>query len=421
MKRILFDVPRWHAFLHRQSRGLKLAQAEDPPETRFEDELFDRIYAGSSQALPEGEVDGRLSQWAKGVHDACAELPDFGRLVSQCQGDPDGAGLAVESLVDQLKPLMKRPEAGDRDVRKAIRSGCATASAAVDELREARWSLGEVFGGAGSEPGAFVQGTEPGSARRLFDRLRKDDRLRRIALLAGRFKRIAARKRRSRVKHGADEVTDIGQGSELSRLLPVELMRLRRPRLRLAFLRDLTERRCLQYELTGSESKGRGPLVVCLDKSGSMDGVRDEWAVAVALALLDLAQRERRPYALLGFTTHVVHEAVVKPGERLPQEALFVRCSGGTDIAHCLKRGLDIIEKHPGTMRKADIVLVTDGHSDTAGAAQLRKRAARLDVSILGLGIGVDAADLGPWCDEAHLIDDLDRLDEHVADGLFAA
>ena len=46
MKRIIFDVPKWHVFQHRSSRGIKYAEQEDGPRLRFEDELFDRLYSG---------------------------------------------------------------------------------------------------------------------------------------------------------------------------------------------------------------------------------------------------------------------------------------------------------------------------------------------------------------------------------------
>ena len=79
---------------------------------------------------------------------------------------------------------------------------------------------------------------QPGP-RKLAARLAGDDRLRRIALLAGKFKRIAMRKQKAKVKHGQDEVTDVEMGSELSKLLPVELAGLLHPRRRMALMRDL--------------------------------------------------------------------------------------------------------------------------------------------------------------------------------------
>src|SRR6185312_10631442 len=116
----------------------------------------------------------------------------------------------------------------------------------------------------------------------------------------------------------------------------VELAGLLHPRRMLALLRDLVESRALQYKLEGSESLGKGPLVVCLDKSGSMAGAADIWATAVALALLEVAQRQRRPFALLSFDARVKDEVIVAPGEMLPEGALFIGCAGGTDICRVL-------------------------------------------------------------------------------------
>ncbi len=61
------------------------------------------------------------------------------------------------------------------------------------------------------------------------------------------------------------------QGADLARALPVELARLTDPRRRLDFFRSLAERQVLEYQLGGSDRLGRGPLVVLLDKSSSMD------------------------------------------------------------------------------------------------------------------------------------------------------
>jgi uncharacterized protein with von Willebrand factor type A (vWA) domain len=183
----------------------------------------------------------------------------------------------------------------------------------------------------------------------------------------------------------------------------------------------LHERQTLQYRLDGKASLGKGPLVVLLDKSGSMDGPRDVWATAVALALLDQAQRERRAFALLGFDGRVKFEAVVQPPGALPEEGLFVSCCGGTDIAAAVERGLEIIRTHPGALRKADLVLVTDGGSDAGAAAALRESAAALGVTILGLGIGVEREWLAPWCDEVHVVTDLSTVDDASATALFAA
>jgi len=270
--------------------------------------------------------------------------------------------------------------------------------------------------------GSALGGAMPAkTVRALATRLKSDSRLKQIALLAGRFKRIAASKRRQKYKHGADEIADIEQGGDLGRLLPSEMVKLACPALRAAFMRSFVERAALQYQLIGNAPLGKGPLVVALDKSGSMDGPRDVWATALALALLDQAQRERRTFALVAFDYRVKFEALVKPGEPLPEEALFTACAGGTEIGVALARGLELIRENQGQLKKADIVLVTDGGSDPGSAPTLREQALALGVTILGLGIGVEREWLQPWCDDIQAITDLATIDGSSAERLFAA
>jgi len=419
MKRILFDVPRWHCYLHRDSRGLDRVELSDGPTRRFEDELFDRLYSGDGERLPEADQERSMKSWAEQVHATTEQLPAFARLASEVRGDALAAGAAVETLMEALKP--EEPEKKPEQMRRALAQGCEKASAAVENLRDTIEGVdGVAFGQAAGSGSAEGGQLDQAPIRSLAARLKNDERLRRIALLAGRFKRIAAAKRRQRLKHGADEISDIGQGADLARLLPSEMVRLLRPRLRLAFLRAFTERQCLQYELTGSAVLGKGPLVVCLDKSGSMRGDRDLWATAVALALLDQAQHERRPFVLLGFDGKVKFEAIVQPGQPMPEAGLFVGCAGGTDIGGVIEHGLGLIRGQAGKLRRSDIVLVTDGQSDPDTALVLREQAKTLDVTILGLGIGVEPEALSPWCDEAHAISSLDRIDEKSAEAMFA-
>jgi uncharacterized protein with von Willebrand factor type A (vWA) domain len=424
VKRIVFDVPRWHVYLHRDARGLESATERDGPIQRLEDEVYDRVYSGETERLPEKKQDPKLRAWADAVHQACEQLPAFHRLANECQGDAMAAGTAVETLMAELRPQLPQeqaPKTPENTLRRSIGQGCEKASAAVDELRETIEGLAEI--GFKGIPGtsSALGGTMPSSSiRALAARLKTDARLKQIALLAGRFKRIGASKRREKLKHGADEIADIEQGADLGRLLPSELARLAHPTLRLAFMRSFVERQALQYQLIGHEPLGKGPLVVVLDKSGSMDGPRDVWATALTLALLEQAQRERRVFALVAFDYRVKYEAVVKPGEPLPEEALLA-CAGGTEIAVALQRGLELIAAADSTLKRADIVLVTDGGSDPSSAPKLRADAQQLGVTILGLGIGVEREWLQPWCDEIQAITDVSRLDEETASKLFAA
>ena len=421
MKRVLYEVPRWHVYLHRDSRGLETATDRDDPITKFEDEVFDKLYSGDLEQLAEEDQDRKLGTWAHGVHRACEELPAFTRLVQECQGEPMAAGTAVETLMAVLKPQV--PQDGDEKppeaIRRALGGACEKASQAVEELRETMDGLADVglMAGTGTQMGGAMN-AKP--IRALAARLKSDHRLKQIAMLAGRFKRIAASKRRQKVRHGADEVTDIEMGADLGRLLPSELVKLTRRTRRMVLIRDLMEHQAMQYQLAGNEPLGKGPLVVLLDKSGSMDGPRDIWATALSLALLDEARRTRRMFAMLAFDYRVKHEVVVKPGDPLPEDALFTSCAGGTEISVAMARGLELIATNQGVLKKADLVLVTDGGSDVQMASKLKEQASGMNVTILGLGIGVEREWLAPWCDEVQVVADLSHIDDTSAEMLFA-
>lgn len=418
MLRLTAEVSKWSIWQHRHARDLPSMERDDAPIRKLEDEVFDRLYSGELEKAEKLDASAELTAWAEKVHGICSELPNFTRLARECLGDADAAATATEKLMEAMGPHLKQKpdEVQPPQLRRAINGACDDASDAVDQQRETMDGLAGVGFGAGNGEKARVSGHK---ARRLSQRLREDDRLARIAILAGRFRRMAINKQRSKVKHGADEVCDVELGSNLSRLLPSELAQVAHPLMRLALMARLIEGRVMQYRLSGSDTKGRGPLVVCLDKSGSMDGPKDIWATAVALALLEVAHRQRRPFALVAFDGAVKREDVVEVGGQLPEETLFTACSGGTNITGVLARALSIIQTSTNGMKTADVVLITDGESETQDAPVVRQLAEQLRVTILGVGIGVSAESLKPWCDEAHAISRLDTVDEVAAEALF--
>lgn len=417
MERIIYDVPKWSLYLHRAARSLHRSEASDSPARKLEDELFERLFAGEVEAMPESERYALLADWATRIHDTVGQLPAFERLAHECRGHADESAMAVEALMEALKP-----DGADDELRRSARTACGRASTAVEQLRDAMDGLEHVaFGnlpGFGASVGSAPH--EGGEVRSLAARLRDDPRLRKIARLTGTFRRIADAKRRSKVRHGADEIVDVEQGADLGRLLPLELALLVHPATKLLALRNLHERTCMQYAMQGTETLGKGPLIVAIDKSGSMAGERDVWSTSIALALLAVAQSEKRPFALLCFDGSVKHESIVMPGETLPEAGLFVPADGGTSIDAAVRRGLEIIEQHPGALKKADIVLITDGGSPTDRAAELRARAAKLGVTVLGIAIDVDSSTLAPWCDEVIAAHDMGRIDDKTAEALFA-
>lgn len=459
MKRIIYDVPKWHVYLHRENRNFSplVRDSNERPYT-IQDEIFDRLYTGEAVKIPDEENTSTPldKEWAEKVHQLCTDIPDFARLGDNVRGDAEAAALATETLMQQLTPQItpdKLSVPNPFAARNAIRQGCDAATQAVDEARDAADGLMNVQlapvpkGDIGSDPyykghkwdGAFDPDPKMGGAqgcgagkgtgyggqhegsniRSLAQRLRRDKRLQKIARLAGRFRRIAEAKQRQKTIHSHDEISDVVQGDDIGRLLPSELMKLKHPQLKKLLLRDLMERKAQQYDLKGTEPLGRGPIVVCIDKSGSMHGEPDIWASAVALALLDIAKKQKRVFGLINFDHAIKFEITCDLDDPLPERGLFEVAYGGTDNDLAIDRALQIVEQHPGELRKADIILIGDGGSYAHRAEALKKKADDLGVTIFGIAIEVAPSYFDPWCHITRRVDTIETVDNKTADTIF--
>lgn len=231
---------------------------------------------------------------------------------------------------------------------------------------------------------------------RLAEKLEGSDKLRQLARLAGAFRAEARAVRRRRRERAADEVFRVGRGDDLARLLPSELSALRHPLRRADFLRRLLEEQLAQYDLRGDDRRGRGPLVVCLDGSGSMAGARELWAKAVTLALLEIARRQGRRARALVFAGRETEIAVFdligrgRAGRRaIDLEAVVGLAEafpgGGTDFEGPLRAALEAVAASP--LRGADVVFVTDGEAPVSDAlaAEIAEAKRRRDCSIFAV------------------------------------
>lgn len=205
---------------------------------------------------------------------------------------------------------------------------------------------------------------------------------------------------------GRDPLCGVELSDRLEDVAPAELALLRQGRTRAAFRQKIADGQLLTRR-RGSHT-GPGPLVLCLDTSGSMthtvvDGaLRVTWAKAFALAMLQ-ASRNRRHVSVLVFGDtgeHLVKDfGTFDPGDLeslvLVMEAQF---GAGTDF----RSALDAAFAHVRTLRTsgqgtADIVFVTDGDC-SLGAADLArvdqlKRELTTRVHGVAIGTGHDTAE----------------------------
>lgn len=304
------------------------------------------------------------------------------------QGQPQPGGGQGNN---QTKKQQPDPSGLDMSkIRQAARNACKKAT----EVADSHNSMMSAFG-QGNESGVR-QTTSPGLKKELAEKLVNNDHLRKIAELAGRLKRIAIDKQRSKTRYGTDEIADITVGNDLARLVPAELMKLTHPVLKYEFFKRYLEKSLMQYQLRGREKEGRGPLIVCIDESGTMSGQRDVWAKAVAMALLTLAQRQKRRYYMIHYDSNVTRtdEFYGKADPLEIIDAISHFTSGGTEFEEPLNMAFQMINRGKETgYKKADIVFITDGQATVSEnflkIFNMAKKAANFQV----IGIVIDHYD----------------------------
>jgi uncharacterized protein with von Willebrand factor type A (vWA) domain len=278
----------------------------------------------------------------------------------------------------------------------------AGAGKEVGELREAAGALGLGPG----EPGS----NDPRAVAAVFRRVRGDPALRRICELAGRFRRVAQSRQRQKVAHGLDDVVGVEPGGDVGRLLPAELAKLMVPELELDTLRRIAERQTLCREHHAVEPVGKGPVIVCLDESGSMQGEKAHTAKALALALAWVARHQRRWCALVAYSGDSGERLLPLPPGRWDEAGLadwlaaFIGRGSDIDVpVRELPRMYAELKAPPGV---TDVVFVTDAKCRLGADLQYRfldwKRTAR--ARLVTLVIDNTPGDLAAVSDEVHAV-----------------
>ncbi len=331
------------------------------------------------------------------------EVADLDRLAGE--GDEDAAaaaGRAREAAADaavaaearlrhKARVVAERLAEMPARARNAIPAAAASLSRTLAEATAESQSWGTGLGGTGR--------TSAGRKVELGRRLATNPKLRKLAALVGRMREQALALRRRSFERASEEVYEVTLGRDLERLLPPELLALHHPVLRRDFARRLIEGRLLTYALRGEDERGRGPMIVCLDGSGSMAGDKEIWSKAVALTLLEIARRQRRLFRFICFSSAETPLFTLDLNPRERHEVQEDRAldlaeyfpGGGTDFQVPLSAALDCLAA--ARYRRGDVVLITDGECRVAADWLARFKAAK---TRLGFSLYSILIDVGP-------------------------
>ena len=196
---------------------------------------------------------------------------------------------------------------------------------------------------------------------KVLGRIADDEGPSRVALGSGRSQRV---------EHGApSDIEGVGVGNDLSALLPLEMAQMADSDLDALFAYKFATRRLQTFnyksqilhpshKLQLHRARQKGPMVVCLDTSSSMQGVPSEIAHSLVVKLLQLALQQDRDLLLIPFAVQAKPYDVRRNRARLLD---FFRqpVGGDTDATAMLQLTIHTLCSKP-EYGCADVLLVSD-------------------------------------------------------------
>jgi uncharacterized protein with von Willebrand factor type A (vWA) domain len=320
-------------------------------------------------------------------------------------------------------------EEQDRVLRQAARQGMTEALEDAEAIQNPIAAFGGGYSTSDGRGGVSPDMTAQEKIE-LAMRVMRSPRLKLIAEMCGRFTRIAMSVQKTRVNHPPSEITSITTGKDLAHLLPGEVALVGDPDLEDLFYLKFAERRLLQYELEGRESEGRGPIILALDESGSMEEslsgiVKEAWSKSVMLGLLAIARRQKRDLAVIHFSgPNQLHTSVFPKGKSTPLElidAVEFFFGGGTVFEPWMKEAVRFVDQDQ--FDRADVIVISDGLAYISERTEIEwwKRRAERKMRCYGILIGTDhgAEALGHISDAVMTLDDL-KQDLDILETIFA-
>jgi len=285
----------------------------------------------------------------------------------------------VQELVEWADGLGTNQGDGSNPMRAMLRKAMAAAKEEVDKTKRVLAACGW-----GTGDGKLSEY----DVRAAQDLAAKVD-VEGIVKMLGRLKAAAAHCRRVKPSTHGQELVGITQDNDVSRLLPQEAAFLDED-LEVQFYSRWLNRQLLCYELAAPKGDERGPFVVLLDGSGSMQGDRWTVATAVGLACVKLAVDQKRQAWGVTFASHTLPTKDLRY-YRDAMNWLQSFPSGGTNYDKPLTEAIGLIgnQVRNQSTGQPDVLIITDGACrvhDHGVVAKLRELGVRVHVVLVQEG-----------------------------------
>jgi len=172
-----------------------------------------------------------------------------------------------------------------------------------------------------------------------------------------------------------EEIIGIKISNDIENVLPHELALLQDEDLSILFDKKFVESQLMCFDLISynkeieqkeieykkqiEKKEKLGPIILCIDTSGSMNGTPENIAKAITLFMANKAKEQNRDCLLINFSTNIeVFEFDEKVGVEKLIKFLKKSFHGGTDVAPALEYAIEKMKKEK--YNKADVLVISD-------------------------------------------------------------
>jgi len=248
--------------------------------------------------------------------------------------------------------------------------------------------------GLGLEPGVFfdlssgsLSLNDMAPIKRWLEYLRNDQGVLHLLELMGRVNQAKQSDKIEIIKknvsqlipvpdiNSKEEIVGIRLGKDIEHALPSELALMADPETSILFDLKYLESGLMCFDMEGiqhiehesereveqttMEDETKGPMVICVDTSGSMYGAPETIAKAVTMLMALKAKQDNRDCYLINFSTSI-ETLDLSCGFAMENLISFLQKSfhGGTDVAPAISHGISVMETD--AYKNADMLIISD-------------------------------------------------------------
>ncbi|MDX2301827.1 MAG: VWA domain-containing protein [Microscillaceae bacterium] len=301
--------------------------------------------------------------------------------------------IVAEDLLDRWQSLLtaKRLQFELENIDKQREEFCALLYAKIEEFIK----LLSIISPFQSEIGRFWdmsrglwQETGFDVLSRYAELLQKEDSIRELADLLGKmreaeieleeeiYENVISRKTWVDDLSLKSEIGGVYESNDIQKVLPSEVSLLGYPETETVFLKKFADHNLLTYLEKGQKlvnsnkitfhtqqkqkRKEKGPFIICIDTSGSMEGLPEQIAKVLCFAIIKMAALEQRKCFLISFSIGIKTIQLHELADSLDQIVKFLSMSfhGGTDVTPAMIATIDMLHSHD--YKDADVLVVSD-------------------------------------------------------------